>query len=80
MKLYEFKAKYISRLGSYTPKNKREKEIIEIIINKVYNLRVMTLPNLAHTLYLAIYKEPISEELKKIFMEMLSDIQNIEGE
>ena len=80
MKLYEYKTKYLSKLALYEPRNEREKEIKDLIMNKLYSIRTMTLPYLVHTLYLAIEREKdISDELKGIFEEMIADAGEIES-
>jgi len=80
MKLHEFKAKWISKLALYEPKSERERELKDLLINSKLNpLRSMTLPNLAHTLYLIVTKEDVSQEFKELCLAMLRDIDKIEG-
>ncbi|RLE65008.1 MAG: hypothetical protein DRJ38_04520 [Thermoprotei archaeon] len=80
MKLHEFKAKWMSRLALYEPRNERERELRDLLINSKLNpLRLMTLPNLAHTLYLIVTREDVSDDLKELCLAMLRDIQEIEG-
>ena len=80
MKLYEYKSKYLSKLALYEPRNEREKQLKDIIINKLYSIRTMTLPYLIHTLYLIIEKENVSSEFKEICREMIEDVQKLEKE
>jgi len=79
MKLYEYKSKYLSKLALYEPKNEREKQLKDLIINKLYSIRTMTLPYLIHTLYL-IEREDVSEGFKNICKEMIRDVQKLERE
>jgi len=79
MKLYEYKAKYMSRLALLETTSKREKELKDKLITKLNNLRAMNLPNLVHTLYMIIEHENVSNEFKKLCKEMLGDIQKLEG-
>jgi len=80
MKLHEFKAKWISKLALYEPKSERERELRNLLINSKLNpLRLMTLPNLAHTLHLIVTREGVSQEFKELCLGMLRDIQEIEG-
>ena len=78
MKLHQFKAMYITKLSLYTPETDREKELKNILVNKIYNLRTMTLPDLAHTLYQITEHENVSDDFKNICRQMLSDIQKID--
>jgi len=81
MRLSEFKTKYMAVLALYEPRNEREKELKDIIINKLYNARTMTMPYLVHTLYEVIEHEPrASDELKRICRDMIRDVASIGGE
>jgi len=81
MKLHEFKTKYMSKLALYQPRNERERQLKDHIINKLYPLRSMTLPYLVHTLYEIIeHERDVSSEFKEICKQMLQDVQKLEGE
>ena len=81
MRLYELKSKYISKLALYESKNDREKQLKDLVINKLYNIRSMTLPYLVHTLYEIIeHERDVSSEFKEICKQMLQDVQKLEGE
>jgi len=79
MKLYEFKAKYMSRIALLRPTNNREKQLKDTLMNKLNNLRAMNLPNLVHSLYMIIEYENVSSNFKKICREMIEDVQKLEG-
>ncbi|RLI85098.1 MAG: hypothetical protein DRP01_07015 [Archaeoglobales archaeon] len=78
MKLHQFKAIYITQLTLYNPESNREKELKDLLISKIYNLRTMTLPDLAHTLYRIIEHENVSESFKDLCKFMLEDIKKID--
>ena len=81
MKLYEYKTKYLSKLALHKPKNDREKQLKDHIINKLYPLRSMTLPYLLRTLYEIIeHEKDVSTEFKDICRDMLRDVQKLESE
>jgi len=79
MKLYELKAKYMSKIALLIPSSDREKELRDMLMTKLNNLRAMNLPNLVHTLYLIIEYENVSSNFKKICREMIEDVQKLEG-
>lgn len=78
MKLYEFKAKWISELGTHTPENEAERRAIRSIITKLSYLRSMNLPNLAFTVWTAKEDPAIGDELRKKLTKMLEEIKEIE--
>jgi len=80
MKLYEFKAKYMSRLALLETTSKREKELKDTLMTKLNNLRTMNLPNLVHTLYLIIEHENVSKNFKDLCRFMLEDIEKLDFE
>jgi len=61
MKLREFKSKQLAKLmeikkqltEKYPEKNERIRYIVDMLVHKLYNLRVYTLTDYLHTLYLA---------------------------
>jgi len=80
MKLYELKAKYMSKITLLRPSSDREKELRDMLMTKLNNLRTMNLPNLVHTLYLIIEYENVSNEFKKLCRDMLEDIEKLDVE
>ena len=74
MKLYEFKAKYISKLSLYAPQNDREEFLRDLLINKLGTLRTMTLPYFVQTLHLVTKEEEVTDGLKQLCRDMLSDV------
>jgi len=80
MKLYELKAKYMSKIALLRPSSDREKELRDMLMTKLNNLRTMNLPNLIHTLYLIIEHENVSNEFKKLCRDMLEDIEKLDFE
>jgi len=76
MRLSEFKTKYISQLY-FLAESQREKEIVDNLVTKIYNLNEHNLHELAFTTYLAL-KEDINNQLKDILERMLEDLQDIE--
>jgi len=80
VKLYMFKAKYLKQLILYRPKNSREAEIRDILISKLENLRSMTMPYFLRTLHeIVAHEKSVSDELKKIVMDMIREAP-VEGE
>ena len=77
MKLYEYKTKYITKLTLYQPKSKRESELRDMLINRVYPARAMNMPLIVHTLYQVIVHEDVSEEFKQICREMIEDASRV---
>lgn len=77
MKLYEFKAKYMSNLILYTPTSKIERELRDKLIKKLNYLRYNDLPNLVHHLYLIIEHENVSDGFKRLIREMIEDVAKI---
>ena len=77
MRLYEIKAKYMSRLALLETSSKREKELKNMLLTKLNYLRSMNLPRLVHDLYLIIEHENVSEDFKRICREMLEDITKL---
>ena len=80
MRLHEFKAKHMRKLALYNPATDREKELKDLLMNKLSYLRKMTLPNLIHTLYLIIEKEDVTQEFKNLCREILDETGNIDFE
>lgn len=80
IRLHEYKAKYIAKLGTYKPKNDREKQLVNHIVVKLHNLRRMTLADLLFDAYLIVSGENVSDELKSILLDMMEESQLIEGE
>ena len=80
MKLHEYKTKYLSKLALYEPKNDREKQLKDTLINKLYPVRTMTLPYLIHILYEIIEHEDVSDEFKQLCRDMIEDVQKLESE
>jgi len=80
MKLYEFKTKFMTKIALLKTTNKREKELKDVLMTKLNNLRAMNLPNLVHTLYLIIEHENVSNEFKKLCREMIEDIDKMDLE
>jgi hypothetical protein len=76
MKLSEFKTKYISQLYFHA-ESQREKEIVDNLVTKIYNLNESNTYDLAFTLYLAL-KEDINDQLRDVLERMLEDLQDIE--
>ena len=66
MKLYEFKSRAMLLLIRYKPQNSREKELKDILISRIDNLRSMTLPWLLRTLYEIVEHENVSKEFKDV--------------
>jgi hypothetical protein len=70
-KLREFKSKYLSKLlelrrellSKYPDRSERVKHVIDTLITKLYNLRVFTLSDYLHTLYLVAKEFPELEQL-----------------
>jgi len=50
----------------YKPQNSREKELKDILISRIDNLRSMTLPWLLRTLYEIVEHENVSKEFKDV--------------
>ena len=81
MKLHEYKTKYLSKLALYEPKNDRERQLKDTLINKLYPVRTMTLPYLIHTLYEIIeHEKDVTAEFKEICKSMIEDVQELESE
>ena len=80
MKLYEYKAKYMSRLALLETTSKREKELKDMLISKLNNLRSMNLPNLVHTLYRILEYENVSKDFKELCKSMVEDISKLDFE
>ena len=80
MKLHEYKAKWIRELALYEPKSDREKELVDILVNKLNTLRMMTMSNFAFILYQIIWNENVSEEFKELCRNMLRDTGDIKEE
>ena len=80
MRLYEFKAKWIARLGAFSPASEEEAKMVENVVNKLSYLRAMNLPNLAHTAYLITRDNQASPQLKQMMKEMLRDIAEVKTE
>jgi len=79
MKLHEFKAKWISKLGTYEAKSDREAQLIDLIVNgKLAYLNSYKVSALAHDLYLITKNENVSLEFIHMCKEMLRDIREIE--
>lgn len=78
MKLYEFKAKFMSRLTVYDPRTEKERELRDMLIVKLNNLRTMTLPSFVLTLYEIIEHENVSDEFKKLCREMIEYVDRLE--
>ena len=77
MKLYEFKYHYISVLSEYQPRNEEEKELKEMLIDKLYYLRAPNLVSLSRQLHQIIDKYMVSEDFKEICRQMIRDIREI---
>lgn len=80
MKLYEFKTKYMTQLALLKTTNEREKQLRQMLIVKLENLRTMNMPNLVFTLYQIMEYENVSDDFKNICRSMLEDIEKIETE
>jgi len=78
MKLHEYKAKYMSRLALLETTSKREKELKDMLITKLNNLRSMNLPNLIHTLYQILEYEDVSKDFKELCKSMVEDISKLD--
>jgi len=77
MKLYEFKTRYLAKLALYVPKSDRERELRDLLINRLHSLRSMVMPYFIHTLFLIIERENVSEDFKEICKNMVKDSQKI---
>lgn len=73
MKLYEYKTKYLSILALYKPGSEEEAKLKDVVIRRLYDLRTMTMPYLLTFLYEVINREDVSEEFKKICINMIED-------
>ncbi|RLG79478.1 MAG: hypothetical protein DRO40_12800 [Thermoprotei archaeon] len=80
MKLYEFKTKYMSRLALLETTSKREKELKDMLMTKLNNLRSMNLPNLVHTLYRILEYENVGKDFKELCKSMVEDISKLDFE
>ena len=79
MKLYEYKAKAMTLLLNYQPKSQRERELVDLLMRKLSELRGMTLPRLLFDVHLIINHEPqVSDEFKALLRQLVPKEQDIE--
>lgn len=77
-KLYEFRAKSMALLLRYEPKSPQEKEIIDVMMQKLNNLNSHDLPKLIDKVEEYKRRADVSDDLKSILqkiVEMVSIIQ-----
>jgi len=80
MKLYEFKSKAMLLLLNYQPRSNREKELRDLLIARIDNLRLMTLPWLLRTLYEIVEHENVSKEFKDVCRKIIEIASKLEFE
>ncbi|NPA96614.1 MAG: hypothetical protein GXO32_03315 [Crenarchaeota archaeon] len=71
MKLYEYKTRAMIALMNYEPKNPRERQLIDMLMIKINNLRAVTLPRLLMDIYEIIHHENVSEEFKQVLKKLI---------
>ena len=80
MKLYEFKSKAMLLLINYQPRSDREKELRDLLIARIDNLRMMTLPWLLRALYEVVEHENVSKEFKDVCKRIIEVASRLEFE
>ena len=73
MRLRQYKARYLKRLAMYSPRDQRERELRDLLVNKLEYLRSATMPFFLRTLYEVAEHEPVSEDFRSIVREMIRD-------
>jgi len=74
----------MSLLLKYSPKNDRERELRDMLIVSINNLRKATMPRLLMDIHLILnYEDNVSDEFKELVKSLIPDpneLVNIEGE
>ena len=79
MKLYEYKARAMSILMNYEPRNNREKVLKDMLIVQINNLRRMTMPRLLMDLHLILNHEPlVTDDFKNIIKKLIPKPEEVE--
>lgn len=79
LELYDFKAKYLSKLALLKATTPRENELRNHLVRTLTKLRLTTFPNFLMLLNDIINKEEVSQEFKEICMEIVRDIEKMQS-
>ena len=74
MRLEEYRRGYMLLLTRYQPRGRREAELQELLINRLYTLNEASAYILARDLYEIIHHEDVSKEFKEMTERMLVDL------